>query len=311
MSERLTTSEVIRNRLENGKDDGNKLALWLIGDAMGSGYMLGMALALGRHHITPVFDTIYGVSAGAVAGAYLLARQPEATRIFYEDINNKNFINKRRYPMVNLDYLEYVMTEKRPLLWERVAKSKIEFNVCVTELSESGVSTVTFNRFEDRDQLITPIIDSCRMPFGTGGPRKAEDGVFYTDGVVSTGGFDYQQVMADGCTHVLVLQPHPNGYGEQRMPINYAERFASTMLFREYPMLAQAVIQITKKYVVALRDIKRAERIPQYYPIGIEGIRVHSSYPVTDILETDAQTLWENINIGYKAGTARIRSWEA
>src|SRR4029077_12182161 len=79
------------------RTDGARVALCIEGGAMRGVVSAGMVVALQRLGLIDVFDAVYGSSAGAMNGAYLLARQALfGTTIYYEDINNAQFVDFRR-----------------------------------------------------------------------------------------------------------------------------------------------------------------------------------------------------------------------
>ena len=80
----------------------------------------GMVSALEALGLTHAFDEIYGSSAGAINAAYFLAGQARLGQtVYYEDINNRHFIDLRRSllgrPIVDLGFLldEVAMRRKR------------------------------------------------------------------------------------------------------------------------------------------------------------------------------------------------------
>lgn len=302
-----SSSALARERMRTGsvplkRNEPYKFGLILPGGGMGSGYLLGMVLALGRSHFTRVFDSVYAISAGSVAAAYLLARQPEAIHIFYEDVNNSDFINKSRRPIVDIEYLKSVMKKKRPLIWERVAENPITLNICISAVTKTAVKTVIHNSFQTQDELINAIGWSCRIPFAAGDPYPMGNGTYYTDGVVATGGMCMKEAINDGCTHLMILQPHPDGFGERTVPSAKFETIAALMLFKKHPVLAQAIMNINVRYAQSLRAIKRAEKYPECSPVRIKGMRVASQYKTPDILEKNPVILKKSTVVGYTTG---------
>ena len=78
----------------------------------------GMVAGLEYLGLLPAFDVIYGTSAGAINGAYFVAGQAAyGTSIYYEDINNPQFMNPLRClcgdrPLLAL--LCHVMINEKP-----------------------------------------------------------------------------------------------------------------------------------------------------------------------------------------------------
>ena len=69
--------ELISERMAAGsvpgqRTDGRRLALAVEGGSSRGTYSSGMVLALDELGVTPAFDAVYGSSAGALNGAWLL-----------------------------------------------------------------------------------------------------------------------------------------------------------------------------------------------------------------------------------------------
>jgi len=62
------------------RDDGLRIALAVEGGGMRGTISGGMALALHQLGLVPAFDAVYGASAGAISGAWLLSSRPEGLR---------------------------------------------------------------------------------------------------------------------------------------------------------------------------------------------------------------------------------------
>src|SRR5947209_1851988 len=77
--------------------DNRTIALAVEGGGMRGVVSAGMVAALEQLDLLHSFDVVYGASAGAVSAAYFVAGQARyGTTIFYDDINNRRFIDLRR-----------------------------------------------------------------------------------------------------------------------------------------------------------------------------------------------------------------------
>src|SRR5262249_7471547 len=154
-----------------------------------------------------VFDCVYGTSAGALNGAYTLAGQAAyGTTIYYENINNRSFIDIFRplswKPIASLEYIfEDVIVRQKILDWEKVVASPIPLVVIASAVTRR--QAVAFRDFSTKRELFDVLKASARMPSITGPPVQiGEDR--YLDGSI------YESVptiaaTADGCTHILAL----------------------------------------------------------------------------------------------------------
>jgi predicted patatin/cPLA2 family phospholipase len=103
------------------RNDGWHLALVFEGGGMRGVVSIAMASAFEDRGLLSAFDSLHGSSAGACGCAYFAAGQSKTgASIYYEDINNKRVINKRRIitarPIMDTDYLvDVVMRSVKPL----------------------------------------------------------------------------------------------------------------------------------------------------------------------------------------------------
>ena len=65
-----------RRALDGGRDDGARLALAIEGGGMRGAVSAGMAIAIDELGLTDAFDAVYGASAGALNGVWLLSGNP-------------------------------------------------------------------------------------------------------------------------------------------------------------------------------------------------------------------------------------------
>jgi len=75
------------------REDGLRVALAIEGGGMRGTVSAGMALALDELDLVPAFDAVYGASAGAITGAWLLSR-PEGLRGWTEPAYARTLIRR-------------------------------------------------------------------------------------------------------------------------------------------------------------------------------------------------------------------------
>ena len=105
ISERLATGSVPGERT-----DGRRLALAIEGGSSRGTYSSGMVLALDELGVTPAFDAVYGSSAGALNGAWLLCgRSSTGVRTWWNPVVMRRIINPlhtlRGRAVIDLEYL--------------------------------------------------------------------------------------------------------------------------------------------------------------------------------------------------------------
>ena len=135
----LEALENIKKRFQEkkeGKKSLRKTALVLQGGGMRGVFGAGVCCALEELGYTKAFDEVYGVSAGALNAAYFLSGQAAyGTTIYYQDINNRKFINLfRGRKIVNIDFLMDIICSKKPLNVKRLFGNPTLFNIIKTSL---------------------------------------------------------------------------------------------------------------------------------------------------------------------------------
>eukprot|EP01033_Poteriospumella_lacustris_P004175 gene4175-2975_t len=188
------------------KDD-KKIALAIEGGGMRGCVSAGMAAAISYLGLTDSFDAVYGSSAGAVVGAYLITNQfpYEGPEIYYNVLTSrvKSFLDKKnifrsaglgfldlrlqslidlfdkRYggPVLNLDYVcEEVIRKIQPLNWQVfwAKQTTLPLHVIVSGLlSEKSIPlSAAANDFSTIEELASCIKASMALPGITGPPVR-------------------------------------------------------------------------------------------------------------------------------------------
>jgi predicted patatin/cPLA2 family phospholipase len=201
----------MRTRREEGtlrgaRADPHHLALVIEGGGMRGVVAGGMVSALEDLGLLNCFDSIYGSSAGACAGAYFLAGQAKfGTRIYYEDINNKSFINIWRgligRPIMSTAFLiDHVMRVNKPLNVDEIRRHAGVLHIAATRASTG--QPVVFSQFADTEDFFRKLKASISIPIIAG------RGVMIGSELVFDGGMSQQvPVMSalQAATHMLVL----------------------------------------------------------------------------------------------------------
>ena len=204
----------IKKRAEERKKGGNssglKTALVLQGGAMRGVFGAGVCCALEELGYTEGFDFVFGVSAGALNGAYFLSGQAAyGTTIYYQDINNLSFINFFRLKKkIDIDFLIKIMTKVKPLNVKRLKNSSTTLNVVLTNVS-TGEAVVLDTRREDAD-IIKILKATASIPLVYDIPVVI-DGTYFLDGGVSCP-IPVTEAIDAGCTDLLVVLTRPKNY---------------------------------------------------------------------------------------------------
>lgn len=193
--------------LPGRRTDAHRLALVIEGGGMRAVAAGGMVWALEELGLREAFDAIFGSSAGAIAGAYFAAGQARfGTRMFYEDLNNRRFIDLSRpwrlKPIMDVGFLvDHVMRIDKPLDVAAVLGGPLPVHIVATDIGEGRAEVM--HRFADATDFSTFLGASATIPFIGGGPVLYKGRTYFDGGLV-------QQIAVEsavdwGASHVLVL----------------------------------------------------------------------------------------------------------
>lgn len=257
----------------------------------------GMVSALEALGCGTLFDAVYGSSAGAINAAYFLAGQAKlGTRIYYEDINNKTFIDLRRIwqrrPVLNLDFLmDDVLTRRKPLAVDAVLAAKSPLSVIATDVDAER--TQVFERFQDARDLLGALRASATMPIVAGGPFPYRGRRYLDASIIEP--IPLPTAEAYGHTHVLVLLTRG---GAMRKRASALDRyFVAPRLRRISERLATRYLRRAEPYAAITGAIAAG-----LGPIGqslVLGIR--ASGPEISRLERRREVLEDGARRGYDA----------
>ncbi|KAL6785982.1 hypothetical protein ACKKBG_A00920 [Auxenochlorella protothecoides x Auxenochlorella symbiontica] len=193
--------------------DGARLALVIEGGGMRGCVSGGALQALNELGLAPLFDVVYGSSAGAINATYFLSGQRDGVTIYHDHIAHEGFVSLKRLwrgqaaaPVLNLPYLiDHVMEGVLPLDWDAVLASRLPLKVVASSLD--SLKPIVLDGFDSKEDLKTCLKASANIPEIAGGPithrghRLVDAAVFEA--------IPFRSAIADGCTHALVLCTRP------------------------------------------------------------------------------------------------------
>jgi predicted acylesterase/phospholipase RssA len=198
------------------RTDGLRVALAIEGGGMRGTVTGGMALALHELGLLPAFDAVYGASAGAISGAWLVSSRPEGLRGWAEPSYAKTLIRLsgplRGRPVVDVRTLiEVVYQTTWPMDFDSVLASTVEYHPLATDAA-TGASTDLRPLIGSAAELRLALRASASLPFLAGPPVQLGGRRFYDAGVAES--IPLRTPLAQGATHILVLRsrlvlPHP------------------------------------------------------------------------------------------------------
>ena len=321
--------------LPGERRDGFRVALALEGGGMRGTISAGMALALDELGLVPAFDAVYGASAGAISGAWLLSR-PQGLRGWTEPAYARAFIRRsgllRGRPVADVRALiEELYQTTFPMDFAAVLASPVEFHPLATD-AVTGQSTDLRPLCGSPAELRLALRASAALPLLAGPPVQL-DGRRFDDAGLSES-VPYRTALAQGATHVLVLRSRrepaaaaaqaageaaattPDGRG----PARSARVLARTALRRETPALRAAFLaresrraaddQILADYeaasaALAVTSAPTATSALVTHP-AVLSIRPAPGSPVVSRLATDGALLRAALEAGRAAAHATL-----
>jgi predicted acylesterase/phospholipase RssA len=167
-----------------------------------------MALALHQLGLVSAFDAVYGASAGAITGAWLLSSEPEGLRGWADPDYARTLIRwsalLRRRPVVDVKTLvEVVYQTEFPMDFASILVGAVEYHPLATDAA-TGASTDLRPLIADPAELRLALRASASLPFLAGPPVRLRDRRFYDAGVAES--IPFRTPLAQGATHILVLR---------------------------------------------------------------------------------------------------------
>lgn len=290
----------VRRRSRPPHDDGANIALAVEGGAMRGVISAGMVWALEDLGFVAAFDAVYGSSAGSINAAYFLAGQAGlGTSIYYEDINNRSFIDLRRplrgRPIVNLGFLlDDIACRRKELQVARLLDSATPLTVLATDVESEAPQA--FDRFQSRADLFGALRAGATMPIVAGGPFLYQ-GRRYLDASLSEP-IPVPTAESRGHTHILVLLTRSGAMRPK--PSSFDRFFVGPQLRRLSPSLAARYLKRAEPYSALLHAIDNGSGprgLAEVRSIRVSGLHVSRLERRRDVLETAARR-------GYDAVTA-------
>jgi predicted patatin/cPLA2 family phospholipase len=305
------------------RDDGLRIALVIEGGAMRGVVSAGMALALDDLGLVPAFDAVYGASAGAITGAWLLSR-PEGLLGWAEPAYARAVIRRsallRGRPVADIRALiEDLYQTTFPMDFAAVLDSPVEFHPLATDAA-TGQSTDLRPLVSNPAELRLALRASAALPLLAGPPVEFDGRRYYDAGISES--VPYRTALAQGATHLLILRsrhdPHASRDGRRpagdrsTRPSRSSRLLARTTLRRETPALRAAFLARESRLAAGdqvLAEYEAASRIPSAssassHAPAVLSIRPAPDSPQVSRLATDGALL----QVAFESGRAAALS---
>ncbi|ROO85157.1 putative patatin/cPLA2 family phospholipase [Actinocorallia herbida] len=225
------------------RSDKMRIALAVEGGGMRGTISAGMALALAEAGLTDAFDAVYGASAGAITGAWLLSGTPEQLRGWAEpEYANAmiRFANPwRGRPIVDVhDLVERLYVEVANMDFTAILSHPVTYHPLATDV-RTGLATDLHPFLHCPADLRLALRASAALPLLAGPPVALGGRLFYDAGLAES--IPYRTALAQDATHVLVLRSRPAGPAPRpRANPSLGDRFIAATALRHSPELRTA-----------------------------------------------------------------------
>lgn len=195
---------------ENRKfTDGCRLALIIEGGGSRGVFGGGMLQALEDAGLTGTFDAVYGTSAGALCGAWMLSERVDFGMAAWVDQHNLNrTVNLagilRGRPPFDLDHLVHEIYGRiAPMDFDAILNSPIEFHPIATDATTSRPTDLR-PLFDDVAGLKRALAATCCLPLVAGSPVALGGSRFLDGGLTES--VPIRTAVQQGATHAVVLR---------------------------------------------------------------------------------------------------------
>lgn len=289
--------EAIRNPRE-----GDRVALVIEGGGMRGAVSGGMGLGLHELGLADSFDAVYGSSAGALNGMWLLSgRGPDGIHTWTDADLGKVVMNKRRIfgsrPIVDMKtVIEEHYEQISPGLFQAALEADTEFHPLATDI-ETGLAVDLHDQIVDRESLILAIRSTSTLPL-IGGPPVELNGARYLDAGLSSA-IPFQAAIDDGATHLLLLRSRKSG-DIATDPAGIGGRLTTRMLGRISPAVQQGYLTRGQREGADEEFLARHDAETGLTP-SILQIRPDPQAPVPSRLESNMDVVRAGLESGRQA----------
>ena len=172
-------------------------------------YSSGMTVAIEQLGLLPMFDAVYGSSAGALNAAWLLCGRAESTMHAWWDPTIMRTTIKpmralRRQPILDTRFLVHTVYDGiMPMGFQEILDSTVEFHPIATD-AHTGLAVDLHEQIRDKSSLQAALRASTAMPLLAGEPIEI-DGRQFVDAGVSEA-VPVRTALAQKATHIVALR---------------------------------------------------------------------------------------------------------
>lgn len=288
-------------------EEGERVALVLEGGGMRGAVSGGMGLALHEHGLGDNFDAVYGSSAGALNGLWLLSGRAEDGVPTWTDedlgrvvMDKKRIFGKR--PIVDMKtVIEEHYERISPGLFQAALDADTEFHPIATDV-DTGLAVDLHPEITDRESLILSLRATSTLPMIGGPPVEIGDRRFLDAGLSSA--IPFQAAIDDGATHILLLRSRKLG-DVATDPSGLGGRVTTRMLGRISPAVRDGYLTRGQREGADEEFLARHDSEAGLTP-SILSIRPAPDSPVPGRLESDIEVVRAGLESGRQAMHAAL-----
>lgn len=297
----MSVLDVLARRRTGGDDDGHRVALVVEGGGSRATFSAGMAAAVEDHGLTPLLDDVYGVSAGSLNAAWLVAgKAREAMAPWTSRSVMRGTIDPRRLlrggRVVDLEHLvEHVYVREVPMPFATILASPVTYHPMATD-ADTGASTDLAPLLDGPPALRRALQASSTLPV-LAGPPVALGGRRWVDGGLAEP-VAVHTALARGATHLIVLRTHAAAHVPAEPP-SVVDAIVRRWLRRHAPGVVDAWVHRVaraRETEARLDELEAAGRLLH--------LRPPDDAPAVSRTSTDLALLGRALRVGYEAAEA-------
>ncbi|RKE17963.1 patatin family protein [Streptomyces sp. TLI_171] len=275
--------------------DGLRIALAVEGGGMRGVISGGMALALHEAGLTGAFDAVYGASAGALTGAWLLSSDPTQLEGWADAQYAREMVRPgnplRGRPVVDVRTLvEHFYTHVARMDFDAILGNPTTLHPLATHVG-TGVSTDLHPLLTDPARLRLALRASAALPLLAGPPVELDGSHYYDAGLAES--IPFRTALAQGATHVLVLRSRhaPAAPPAAGPPSRGSRLIAGTVLRRHPDPLRASYLARAERLLADEELLARHDRTPAADGPAVLSVRPGPETPSVGRLARDAPLL--------------------
>jgi predicted patatin/cPLA2 family phospholipase len=191
------------------RTDGQRLALAIEGGSSRGTYSSGMVMTIDELGLLSCFDDVYGSSAGALNGAWLVCgRAATGMASWWDPSVMRRVINPwhplRGRPVVDTNYLVHTVYDRlQPMDFPAILASPVPFHPLATD-ADTGESTDLYPFISDSATLQLSLKATACIPLIAGRAVRLGGRRFVDAGLAEP--LPFHTALSQGATQVLVLR---------------------------------------------------------------------------------------------------------